>query len=134
MSAKAYDLVKERLDREVARSHELPEFRQEIHLQARPPKRTDDGAEEREISSVYIISHPMFKGTYKVGVSNNVQARLNSYQTSDPERSYQLEFSVETPLFYETEAHIHRHFDNMYEWVKADLDEIKREILNFARV
>ena len=132
VSAKAYDLVKERLDREVARPHELPEFRQEIHLQARPPQRTDSGAEERETSYVYIISHPMFPGTYKVGVSSNVQARLNSYQTSDPKRSYQLEFSVETPFYYETEAHIHEYFDNEYEWVTADLADIKQEILNYT--
>lgn len=125
-------MVKERLDREVARPHELPTERQDVHLEVSPPKRTDNGGEDRETSHVYIISHPMFDDYYKVGVAKNVQARLNSYQTSDPERSYQLEFSVETPLYYETEAHIHRHFDNKYEWVKADLDEIKQEILNFA--
>lgn len=75
----------------------------------------------------------MFEEYYRVGVAKNVNASLNSYQTSDAERSYRLEFSVETPLYFETEAHIHKHFDNKYEWVKASLDDIKREILNYAR-
>lgn len=132
VSKKAYDLVKLRLDKEVARPHELPQFREEIHLQARPPKRTDMGASIRDTSYVYIISHPMFAEYYKVGVAKNVKARLNSYQTSDPQRSYRLEFSHETHLYYETEAHIHKHFDNKYEWVKADIEDIKREIISYS--
>lgn len=134
VSAKAYDLVQERLEREVARPDALPTYRNEIHLQARPPERTDMGASVRDTSNVYIISHEKFEGFYKVGVSSNVQARLNQYQTSDPYRSYKLEFSHATHLYRETEAYVHQHFDNKYEWVKADLEEIKQVIVNYAGV
>ena len=131
-SVKAYELVKQRLDAEVARPHELPTERQEVYLKTDPPERNDIGASVRETRHVYIIFHPMFPEYYKVGVAKNVQARLNSYQTSDPHRSYQLEFAHETHLPFETEAHVHKFFDNKYEWVKADLADIKREIQTYA--
>lgn len=131
VSVKAYELVKRRLDAEVARPHELPTERREVHLKTNPPRRTDIGASVRETRHVYIISHPMFAEYFKVGVAKDVKARLNSYQTSDPHRSYKLEFSHETHLYFEIEAHVHTHFDNQYEWVKANLEDIKREILNY---
>lgn len=132
VSPKAYDLVKERLDREVAHPDALPTYRNEIHLKSNPPKRTDIGASMRKVKDVYIISHPKFPSEYKVGIAKNVKARLNSYQIGDPERSYKLEFSHKTHLYRQTEAHIHEHFENKHEWVRADLKDIKREILSYA--
>lgn len=132
VSVKAYELVKERLDREVAHPDALPTYRNEIHLKSSPPKRTDIGASVRETKYVYIISHPKYSGEYKVGIAKDVKSRLNAYQTSDPDRSYKLEFSHATHLYRQTEAYIHEHFENKHEWVKADLDDIKQEILNYS--
>lgn len=132
VSQKAYDLVKARLDKEVARPDFLEPWRLDIHLKASPPKRTDLDKDYREMKSVYIVSHPKFQGEYKVGIAKDVNARLNAYQTGDPQRSFSLEFAFETPLFRETEEHIHKHFPNRFEWVTAPLEEIKREIEAYA--
>lgn len=132
VSVKAYELVKRRLDAEVARPHELPMERQEVHLKTNPPHRTDIGASVHETKYVYIISHPKYPDEYKVGIAKDVTSRLNAYQTSDPDRSYKLEFSHATHLYRQTEAYIHEHFENKHEWVTADLEDIKREILNYS--
>ena len=132
VSKKAYDLVKFRLEQEIARPDDFPQYRPDINLETRPPNRTDVGADYREEKFVYIISHPKYDGEYKVGIAKNPKARLNSYQTSDPERQYSLEFSLKTPLFRETEDHIHKHFPNKREWVQADLKDIQREIKAYA--
>ena len=132
VSKKAYDLVRDRLDKEVAFRDYLPTYRREINLETRPPNRTDVRADYREEKFVYIISHPKYDGEYKVGIAKNPKARLNSYQTSDPERQYSLEFSLKTPLFRETEDHIHRYFPNKREWVQADLEDIQNEIKAYA--
>ena len=68
---------------------------------------------------------------YKVGIANDYKARLNNYQTSDPYRNYKLEYKIHTPLFREMEQYIHNKFENMFEWVKADLKEIITEIENY---
>ncbi|MDE0093268.1 MAG: GIY-YIG nuclease family protein [Gammaproteobacteria bacterium] len=65
---------------------------------------------------MYIISPPKVHGEYKVDIAKDVNARLNSYQTGDPERRFSLEFALETPLFRETEEHIHKHLPNRFEW------------------
>lgn len=132
VSQKAYDLVKLRLDKEVVRTHELPQFQEEVHLTASPPRRSGVRAGLRETKHVYVISNPKYRGKFKVGIAKNVLARLNAYQTGDPERRYKLEFSHETHLFRETEAYIHEHFENEMEWVTAELKDIKREILNYT--
>lgn len=59
-----------------------------------------------------------------MGIAKNWKARLNSYQTADPDRQYKIEFKVETPKFRETEKHIHDVFPNKHEWAQGDLDEI----------
>ncbi|MXZ54818.1 MAG: hypothetical protein F4227_06855 [Gammaproteobacteria bacterium] len=129
VSIKAYELVKERLFTEKALLENLSEkdklASSGVVLKTHPPKRTDVGADYREEKFVYVISHPNYEREYKVGIAKDVNARLNAYQTSDPERQYKLEHSLRTPLFRETEAHIHHHFPNKYEWVQASLDEIK---------
>ena len=129
VSAKAYDLVRVRLDREVARPDEL--FGEEVHLTTKLPVRL--GTAVGETKHVYIISHPKYPSEFKVGIAKNVKARLNAYQTSDPDRAYKLEFSHETHLFRETEQHIHEIFDNKHEWVTGDLEEIKKEICDFVK-
>ena len=132
VSSKAYDLVKERLDKEVARPDELQGFGEEVHLTTKLPTRTDIGAAVGEIKHVYIISHQKWPGEYKVGIAKDVKERLSAYQTSDPDRAYKLEFSHETHLFRETEKHIHDTFENKHEWVTGDMEEIQRAIVKFS--
>ena len=123
-SHKAYDLVNERIQREVPADL----FRGKADFKTVPPKRTDTGESHGLKKYVYVISHKKYKGEYKVGIAKNWQSRLNSYQTSDPSRSYKMEYKILTHQYRETEKHIHKTFDNRYEWVKADLSAIKKEI------
>ena len=78
----------------------------------------------RKQKYVYVISHPNYPGQYKVGIADDWERRLSSYQTGDPGRQYHLEFKFLTPWFRETEQHIHDKFPNKHEWVKGDLNAI----------
>lgn len=40
---------------------------------------------------VYIISNPIFEGFYKIGMTKDMESRLNSYQTYDPLRRFKVE-------------------------------------------
>ena len=98
-----------------------------------PPKRTDAGAGSRKEKYVYIISNPKFKGDYKVGIASDVKKRLNSYQTSDPDRAYKEEYSLLTPHYTIIEDKIHKEFKNKYEWVEGELSDIKRKINKYHK-
>ncbi len=128
VSVAAYELVKERLIEEVADPEDLYKYQNKIHMQTDPPRRTDQGTGYQEKKFVYVISHPNFSDEYKVGIASNWKSRLNSYQTSDPERQYKLEFKIETHLFRETEKYIHETFPNKHEWVQGNLGEITKAI------
>ncbi|MXW07324.1 MAG: hypothetical protein F4X56_05880 [Gammaproteobacteria bacterium] len=132
VSARAYELVQLRLNKEVARPDALEPWRNEIHFDTRVPKRTDLGKRHRESKYVYIISNPKYDGQYKVGIAKNLDQRLNSYQIGDPDRQYSLEYSIKATNFRETEKHIHTVFPNQHEWVTAPLEDIKREIEIYA--
>ena len=134
ISVKAYELVKQRLTKEVADPSHLFKSQNTIHMRTDPPKRTDQGADYQEQKFVYVISHPNFPGEYKVGIAKDWASRLNSYQTSDPDRQYKLEFKFETPRFRETESHIHEKFENKHEWVNANLKDIIDEIKSYNSV
>ncbi len=128
VSIKAYELVKERLTKEAADAEDLFKYQNEIHLHTDPPIRTDLGKDYREKKFVYVISHPKYSGEYKVGIAKDWKSRLNAYQTSDPDRKYEVEFKLEMPYFRETEAYIHQKFENKHEWVQGNLKEIIGEI------
>lgn len=134
ISVKAYELVNQRLTKEVADPSHLFKSQNTIHMRTDPPKRTDQGADYQEHKFVYVISHPNFPGEYKVGIAKDWISRLNSYQTSDPDRQYKLEFKFETPRFRETESHIHEKFENKHEWVSAKLKDIIDEIKNYNSI
>jgi len=85
------------------------------------PKRKEKTQPKR---AVYVISNPAFDGKYKVGIASNVEARLNGYQTSDPERGYKVEYSKWTSHAAECEKHIHAKFNADHEWVTGDLTDI----------
>ena len=135
ISQQAYDLVKLRLNREVKLEVNQQENffgRQiELHFDTRVPERTDKGGGDILKKWVYIISHPNYKGIYKVGIASNWKSRLNSYQTSDPLREYKMEFKYETSLFRQTEAHIHQKYKATHEWVSGNLEDIKQSIKDF---
>ena len=123
VSVKAYELVKERLEKEVRSL-----FAQNIGFSTSPPLRTDQGLDYLPQKYVYIISNPQYEGEYKVGIASNVKNRLNSYQTADPERKYKLEYAHLTPYFREIEAYIHEKYKNKHEWVKGNVEDIKKDI------
>lgn len=113
-----YQLVQLRLER--AGLTKL--FDEKPHFSTEPPAPTDNT--DRESGFVYIISNPAFPGLFKVGVARDVKQRLNSYQTSDPDRAYQLEYSLKTTKYREIEKRILAAFDSRHEWVRAAKDDI----------
>ncbi len=137
ISHKAYVLVKQRLTKE-ATGKQIDGLKdnavdlywdQKINYKTNPPKRTDLGKDNlEEHKYVYIISHKKYPGEYKVGIAKNWKLRLNSYQTADPDRSYNMEFKHKTNHYREIEKYIHKIFPNKHEWVQADLRLIKKEI------
>ena len=129
VSVKAYELIQKRLKEEVDKPQEdWLKGDTALTMLTDPPVRTDQGADHREKKFVYVISHPNFKDEYKVGIAKDWKSRLNSYQTSDPERQYKIEYKLETPWFRETEQYIHDKFPNKHEWVQGELAEIIKAI------
>jgi len=55
---------------------------------------------------LYIISNPSFPGFLKIGVSEDINARLHTYQTGDPKRSYKVEYYIFHPDCYKAEKKI----------------------------
>ena len=119
-SSKAYELVQKKLNDELEkRSGGL--FVPEGHLSTSPPKRTGVGSADVAQKYVYVISNSAYSGEYKVDIAKNWKARLNTYQTADPHRGYELEYKLEALHFRAIEQHIHEAFDNKHEWVQGDL-------------
>jgi predicted GIY-YIG superfamily endonuclease len=48
--------------------------------------------ESTEKGYLYIISNPAYKGWCKVGITEDINKRLSTYQTGDPFRSYKVEY------------------------------------------
>ena len=130
VSVKAYELIQMRLVKEVDGFAEgqlgLDESKVNVNFTTTPPIR--DAQNDLNEKWVYIISNEAFSNEYKVGIASNWKQRLNGYQTSDPNRSYKMEFKMRTPYYREIERHIHESFDNKHEWVRASLEDIKDEI------
>ncbi|BBM89661.1 hypothetical protein COTS27_01367 [Spirochaetota bacterium] len=133
VSVKAYELVKKRLKEEVANPNNLLQYNKEIVFSTDPPRRTDQNGDDALIKKyVYIISHPKYKGEYKVGIASDIQARLTSYQTSDPDRKYQIKYKKHTHLFRKIEKLIHEKYENKHEWIKGNLQDIINDIENYT--
>ena len=132
VSIKAYELVKKRLHADVNHHGQLsldsPE-QIDINFSTTAPVR--NAIQLAEKKWVYVISNESFDGEYKVGIATNWKSRLNSYQTSDPNRGYKLEYKIETPNYMELEKAVHEHFDNRHEWVRAELNDIIDYIKNY---
>ncbi len=131
VSVIAYELVQDRLKNEIANPDNLLQYKNNIHFYTDPPTRTDTEEDYTLKKYVYVISNAKFPDEYKVGIAKDYQARLNSYQTSDPDRGYRLEYKIHTPLFREIEQHVHNIFENKHEWVRADLQDIISAIKSY---
>ena len=136
VSVMAYDFVRERIKEEVDGTFDFtkknnPREAIKINYSTTAPKRTDGDADVQIQKYVYVISNPAFQNMYKVGIAKNYTSRLNSYQTSDPDRNYKLEYKILTPNFRPLEKYIHEKFNNKHEWVRGDLNEIITAIENF---
>ena len=130
VSILAFDLVKKRLNKEIP--NELWEDKA-VNFATAIPKRTDEKGFEIEKKWVYVISNESYKDEYKVGVASDWKTRLNSYQTSDPNRAYKVEYKIYTPFFREIEKHIHKKFENRHEWVRAKLNDIIEGIKDYEK-
>ena len=130
ISHKAYELVKERLSKEVEQSSDLFDPSKDVHYFTSPPTRTAQGSDRVTYKYVYVISNPRYPGEYKVGITSDMKRRLSHYQTSDPERGYQVDYSHHTPQFRAIEKAIHTDpaLRVRGEWVKGELDLIIRKI------
>ena len=132
-SVKAYELVIKRLTEEVSNPEDFLKYEKEINFSTGIPERTDGEGEEggRLRKWIYVISNQRFLGEYKVGIAKDWKARLNSYQTSDPDRGFKMEYYELTDRFREVEEHIHKRFKNKHEWVIGELKPIIEEIKKF---
>ena len=134
ISIKAYDLVRERLKKEVANPENLFDYEKALNFSIKPPVRTDTNGGELPRKYVYLISNEIFpKGIYKVGIAKDIDSRLNSYQTSDPERNYKLEYKQQTQYFREIESFIIQTHRYKKEWVKGNLEDIINNIKNYKK-
>ncbi|MGI9461951.1 MAG: DNA methyltransferase [Alphaproteobacteria bacterium] len=128
VSQKAYELVKIRLKKEVPPDF----FRGEPHFTTTPPTRSDMGVGGEVAGYIYIISHPKYKGSLKVGIAKNPEARLKQYQTVDPDRKYKMEKIFQTPHNADIEKMIHQHYNAPTEWVATgEVDEVFNLIKQF---
>ena len=123
ISIKAYELVKQRLG---ATTGNIFSNEVQMTLETEAPVRSEYRTEEKKW--VYIVSNKAYPGEYKVGIATNPKARLSSYQTSDPNMGYKMEYKVQTTDWLEIEKSVHEHFPNKREWVKAELKEIKKYV------
>ncbi len=133
ISIKAHELVQTRLEKEVANPEELFDYKKALNFSTDPPKRTDLRQTDIEQKYVYVISNKAYKDEYKVGIAKDIQKRLNSYQSSDPNRGYKLEHKKLTPRYRELEKYIHTELQSRHEWVKADLETIKKAMRDFDK-
>ena len=134
ISIKAYELVKARLKREVTNPENLFDYDKALTFSPDPPKRTDKGFDRGDKKYVYIIAHKNYPNEYKVGIASNWKSRLSSYQTSDPNRNFSMEYKILTENYREIEQHVHEVFENKHEWVHAPLQEIISKIKQGAPI
>ncbi len=133
ISVKAYELVKQRMAKEVADAKDMLKYQNEVYFSTDAPTRTDDGVDHQQQKYVYVVSNVAYPNEYKVGIAKDIDQRITSYQTSDPNRGYKEEYSVLTPHYRVLEKHIHTTFEHKHEWVRADLKAIKDAIQTFLK-
>lgn len=77
---------------------------------------------------LYIVTNPIHEGFVKIGVTEDIKKRLQTYQTSDPHRKYKVEFYIFHPNCYEAEKRIKKMMKRFStdtiqkgEWFRCDL-------------
>ena len=126
------DVAKEawvQIEKRLAKDVPADMFRGEANFSTTPPTRGKDDIRPKKY--VYVMSNPIYKGMYKVGVAADAKARLNSFQTADPRRGYKLEFKILTAHYKTLEPYIHRKFNGDHEWVPGDLADVIHAIKNY---
>jgi hypothetical protein len=91
------------------------------------------GKQRSKEGFIYIISNSNFPNYYKIGVTENIAARLRTYQTSSPYRDYAVEYYVKHQDCYKAEQKIRenmRYFatDIKNEWYRVDLGVAKARL------
>lgn len=88
---------------------------------------------ENKCGFVYITSNPAFPGTVKVGITKDINARLATYQTYDPTRSYKIEHYE----FFEDVRSKEKKMLNAFsidiykgEWIPDDRKNILKELFD----
>lgn len=75
---------------------------------------------------VYAIGNPSFPDYVKIGSAIDVYGRLNSYQTSSPNRDYFLISYFYSDNRLQDEKYMHSLFERKNEWCRVEKDEIKK--------
>lgn len=101
------------------RSKELPQRTSTINAR---------GANTIESSGfVYLLIHPIYNGWVKIGSTLDLQKRLSTYQTSDPQRRYQIHsyFAVDDRLAIEKWILyvLGKKYKISGEWVNCDISD-----------
>ena len=132
VSMEAYTIVKQRLIKDVQGQidGQTDAFGGQIAITATttPPMRNHIDLPDPKW--IYVIKNDAWKGKYKVGIAKNWKSRLNSYQTSSPDRNYTIEYKVRTPHYKFVEKFVHDSFPGTHEWVEAEPLQIVIDKIN----
>jgi predicted GIY-YIG superfamily endonuclease len=91
---------------------------------------------------LYIITNKAFPNWVKIGITENLDKRLQQYQTADPFRGYVLEYSLQHPKYIEAEKKIkefikpfaksirNEWFEISIDFAKSRLDEVLESYIN----
>ena len=76
---------------------------------------------------VYIISNPAYPGFLKFGITDNINKRLSTYQTSCPHRNYKVEYYIKHINYKQIEKELEKSMkyfvkQRKNEWVEISLD------------
>lgn len=82
---------------------------------------------------LYIITNPSHLGWVKIGVTEDINARLHVYQTGDPKRGYKVEYYIKHPDCYKAEKKIVElmkpfALSRKNEWFEVDVEIAKARL------
>ena len=132
VSMEAYTIVKQRLIKDVQGQvdGQTDAFGSQITITATTTSPVRNHIDLPDPKWIYVIKNDAWKGKYKVGIAKNWKSRLNSYQTSSPDRNYTIEYKVKTPHYKFVEKFVHDSFPGTHEWVEAEPLQIVIDKIN----
>lgn len=77
---------------------------------------------------LYIVTNEAFPGFVKVGCTEDLDARLRSYQTSDPKRGYKMVFNIPHPDCFSAEKRIKETMKMFAKSIKNEWFEVDLQI------